>query len=82
MRRYSTGEAAELLGVSDTTVRKYIDSGELDALDARMPGTTKPAWRISKRSLDAFAERRRNSAAGGKREKDPNAANAANRAGT
>jgi excisionase family DNA binding protein len=42
-------------GVSDKTVRRWIQNGELKAINVgRNPNGRKPRWRISQSALDAF----------------------------
>ena len=49
---YSTQELAELLGLSQRTIYRYIDSGELIAFKLG------DQWRISRVNLDKFVETR------------------------
>ncbi|HEU5227674.1 MAG TPA: helix-turn-helix domain-containing protein [Ktedonobacteraceae bacterium] len=50
---YTTGEVAEKLKITPKTVREYIQSGELEAIDMGQ------GYRIYKRDLDTFLESRR-----------------------
>ena len=50
---YTTAEVAEKLKITPKTVREYIQRGELEAIDMGQ------GYRIYKRDLDAFLERRR-----------------------
>ncbi len=52
-RLLKTDEVAEHLRVTPKTVREWIQRGELEAIDVGQ------GYRISKRDLDAFIERRR-----------------------
>lgn len=49
-RRISTGKAAEILGVCQDTIRRYIDSGRLPAT---RPGGRQ--WRIKVDDVEALA---------------------------
>ncbi|MEM1098582.1 MAG: hypothetical protein AAGH92_07325, partial [Planctomycetota bacterium] len=42
------------------TILKWIDSGELEAVDHRSPGTSRPAWKISREAIARFDSRRSN----------------------
>lgn len=50
---YTTVEVAKKLKITPKTVREYIQRGELEAIDMGQ------GYRIYKRDLDAFLERRR-----------------------
>lgn len=50
---YTTEEVAEKLKITPRTVREYIQRGELEAIDMGQ------GYRIYKRDLDAFLEKRR-----------------------
>jgi PTS system nitrogen regulatory IIA component len=52
-RLLTTEEVAEYLRVTPKTVREWIQRGELEAIDVGQ------GYRIFKRDLDAFIERRR-----------------------
>jgi len=54
-KTYSTGEAAEILGVHIDTVRRFCDKGELD-FDKGLLSTHR---RIRPESLAAFMSKRR-----------------------
>ena len=53
MRSFTVGEAAELLGVSSDTIRRWVDSGQLPA--ARTPGGRR---RIDGKALARFSSKR------------------------
>jgi excisionase family DNA binding protein len=58
--RFSVGEIAKLLGVTEHTVLGWIHNGELRAINVgRTPHGKKPRWRVSAEALDEF-ERLRN----------------------
>ena len=50
---YTTEEVAQKLKITPKTVREYIQRGELEAIDLGQ------GYRIYKRDLDVFLERRR-----------------------
>ena len=52
---YTVERVAEILGVHPETVRNWIKSGELPAID--LGG--RAGYRISQRDLDAFLDKRR-----------------------
>ena len=52
-------DVAELLRVSETTVRNWIHAGDLSAIDVGRE------WRIAPRDLEAFLETRRSTHLGG-----------------
>jgi excisionase family DNA binding protein len=56
-RALTIPQAAETLGVSTKTVRRYIKAGELSASNISL-GSKQARWRVSKRSLDNFLRRR------------------------
>ena len=49
---YSTKELAELLGLAQRTIYRYIDSGDLRAIKIG------DQWRISRSDLDTFLSER------------------------
>ena len=63
-RRYTPREIAESRGVSVDTVRSWIHSGQLRAVNlARAAGSRKPRWRVSETDLAAFELARSNTPA-------------------
>ncbi len=55
MKSYSLNEIAESLGVHERTVREWIDSGELRAINASRSRTSqKPRLRVLDADLQAF----------------------------
>ena len=55
-RWYSTKEAAQLLGISENTIRRRIDAGELKWHDIGVKGS--PRIRIAEDDLDRFVRAR------------------------
>lgn len=54
----SRSQIAKLANVSEMTVQRWIDSGELAAWDASA-GSKNSRWRVWPRDWEAFQERRR-----------------------
>ena len=54
---YTVSETAEILQVSDRTVRNMIDSGTLEG-DKIDPSKERSTWRIKKASLDDYLSKR------------------------
>jgi len=54
---YSVNEVAEILQVSDRTVRNMIDSGTLSGAKID-PSKAKSTWRITRSSLESYLSRR------------------------
>jgi excisionase family DNA binding protein len=50
-------EAAEYIGVSETTIRRCIGTGQLLASNVGA-GATVPRWKVLRKELDAFVGRR------------------------
>ena len=51
-------EAAELIGVDDDVVLKWISNGDLIAADVSVHKAVRPRWRIRRSDLDAFISNR------------------------
>lgn len=45
-------------GVTPETILAWIASGDLEAFDARRPGSSRPRWRIERDALADFKRRR------------------------
>ena len=54
MSTYGVKDIQERYGVGMHTVLGWIHSGELDAVDVRRTGSSRPKWRITKEALEAF----------------------------
>lgn len=52
------GEFAAQRGLRHHTVYRWIETGELEAIDLRAPGTSRPAWKISPEAVARFDQRR------------------------
>ena len=50
--------AAELLGVNDEKIRRWIADGSLKAFNVTQDASNRPRWRISEDDLRAFLETR------------------------
>jgi transposase len=54
-KTFSALEVSKDYGVSIETVRRWIDNGELKAVNvSRAANSRKPRWRITQAALDAF----------------------------
>jgi hypothetical protein len=42
------------------TILGWINTGELEAVDHRSPGSNRPAWKISREAIERFDRRRSN----------------------
>jgi excisionase family DNA binding protein len=51
---YTIKEAAQVLRVSDETIRRMINNGQLDAIRVRGGLVGRGQWRIRKESLDRY----------------------------
>ncbi len=56
--RYTTTEAAQLLGISAGHVVTLIDAGLIQALDVRGPDAKTPTYRLAADGLADFIEKR------------------------
>lgn len=54
----SKRDIAQLIQVDRRAVQKWIDSGELPAMDARAVGSSRPLWRVSWENYLTFCRRR------------------------
>lgn len=54
----TVAEAAKLLKVNPDTLRLLIQSGAIEAGDARRPGSTRPSYRIHRQALVDFVKKR------------------------
>ncbi|MBB5130509.1 excisionase family DNA binding protein [Thermocatellispora tengchongensis] len=54
MDSYTVADAAEVLGVSPSTVYRRIAEGELEAYDISRRGSSRPNLRITRTSIEAF----------------------------
>ena len=55
MKRYTIEEVANLYGVSEPTVVKWIKFGELKAIDvSKKLGSRKPRYRVTEKQLEEF----------------------------
>jgi len=54
----TTNELARAIGCNGDTIRSWIASGQLHAIDARRTDSQRPKWRISQASWEAFETQR------------------------
>jgi excisionase family DNA binding protein len=54
---YTIKEAAQILRVSDETIRRMINTHQLEAIRVRGGLVGRGQWRIRKESLDRYIER-------------------------
>lgn len=57
----TTSQAAELLGIDANKVTRWINSGQLTAINIAQSISGRPRWRISQEELDQFLIRRQSS---------------------
>jgi excisionase family DNA binding protein len=55
---YTIKEAAQILRVSDETIRRMINTGQLEAIRVRGGLMGRGQWRIRRESLDTYVERK------------------------
>lgn len=63
MKVYTIKEVSEMLKVHDRTVRRYIRSGELQAIN--LGSDSQPNWRIREDDLEEFLEKKKVGKRGG-----------------
>ena len=50
----------KLYGIGPSKVIGLIEAGEIEAIDVRGHGSTRPRWRIKPEAVEAFEQRRAN----------------------
>lgn len=63
MKVYTIKEVSEMLKVHDRTIRRYIRSGELQAIN--LGSDSQPNWRIREDDLEEFLEKKKVGKRGG-----------------
>lgn len=52
-------DVAKMLSTSSYKIQCLLAEGAFDVVDFKLKGSTKPAWRITRSSLEKFIERRK-----------------------